>query len=80
MGKSKKLDKSYAREKPVNIRDIFTDKAWSVNNVNYNSKSGKYEITANHTDGRNVNIKRNRQYVDKLIKELEDVKKGEQNI
>jgi len=76
MAKNSKLKKSYEREKPVNIRDILTDKDWNVTDVDYDAKSGKYEMKATHKDGRNVFIKRNRQYVDNLVKELEDVKKG----
>ncbi len=74
MGKKEEFKKSYDHEKPINIRDILTDSDWKMEDIDYDSKSGKYRIKASHIDGRVVSLKRNRQYVDNLVKELEDAK------
>jgi hypothetical protein len=65
---------SYKDKKPVNIKDVLSKKEWNIDEIEYNENTGKYEITATHDDGRTINIKRNRQYVDNLIKELLDAK------
>jgi hypothetical protein len=77
MEEKNKLEQSYKDEKPINIRDILTCADWEITNVSYDSKSGKYEINAkNNKDGRVTFLRRNRQYVDNLVKELEDAKKS----
>tara|TARA_R110000772_G_scaffold194749_2_gene305488 strand:+ start:4238 stop:4471 length:234 start_codon:yes stop_codon:yes gene_type:complete len=68
--KSKKLDEAYTNKKNVKVKEIFADPDWSLNKVNYDESSGKYEIDATHKDGRNIIVKRNKQYVDNLIKEM----------
>lgn len=75
MDKKQKITATYKKKKAVNIRDILTDKKWKIKSVEYNDKNGKYEFEAIHEDGREASIKRNRQYVDNLIKELLDVKR-----
>ena len=70
MKKEDKVKHVYEKKKAVNIRDILTDRKWKIDSVEYNEKTGKYEFDATHEDGRKGSLKRNRQYVDNLIKEL----------
>ena len=73
--KKDKLKEAYKKEKPVNIRDILTDKKWEIGDLDYDSKTGKYNFVAIHQDGRIAELSRNRQYVDNLIEELLDAKR-----
>jgi len=68
--KIKKLDEAYISKKNVKVKEILADPDWTLNSVNYEESSGKYEIDATHSDGRNIIVKRNKQYVDNLVKEM----------
>ena len=70
--KSKKLKKAYKDKKAINIREVLMNPNWEIDNVDYDSNSGKYHIEATHKDGRKVSVKRNKQYVDNLITELNE--------
>jgi len=81
MDKKDEIKKMSNKVRPVNIRDVLTDKAWNIDNLDYNDKTGKYEFEVSHTDGRKEKLQRNRQYTDNLIQELLDAKrKGKKDV
>lgn len=75
MDKKDKLKGIYEKQKPINIRDVLTDKDWNIDKIDYNGKTGKYEMEVSHKNGRKGKLERNRQYVDNLIEELLDAKR-----
>lgn len=72
MSKKEDIKKSYKDEKQVSIREILTKSTWKIDEVIYNSKTGKYDFKASNDDGRTVEVSRNKQYVDNLLDELEN--------
>tara|TARA_R110002012_G_scaffold322078_1_gene554681 strand:- start:6120 stop:6341 length:222 start_codon:yes stop_codon:yes gene_type:complete len=71
----KEITKAYKRP---SIKDILVDKKWEVISTDYNEKNGKYDIKAVHENGEEVELSRNRQYVDNLVNELLEKKRNEE--
>lgn len=72
MRKSEKFKSAYDRKKAPNVKDILTDPNWNVEDIEYNEKTGNYDFQVKHSDGREVFVSRNKQYVDQLLDELEN--------
>lgn len=74
MDKKDNFKGSYKLEKAPSVKDILVDENWRIEDVVFNGKTGKYDFKATHANGREVELSRNRQYVDNLLDELENDK------